>query len=115
MRLKVTIEVEVEIQLEVDVAVEVAVEVEVLPTRLDQADARLGEVRHHLLEHAGGRHEVGVEDRDQLGVVLLEAVGERARLEPLAIRAADLRGVDALAAQLKIDVQQTREVLAQHG
>jgi hypothetical protein len=57
--------------------------VEMGPPRLHHADGGIGELVDGALEDVRGRHEVGVEHRDELPVRPREPLGERARLVPL--------------------------------
>ncbi len=68
------------------------------PAHLDHPHQRLLELADRLLEDVGGRHEVGVEDEDELAGGDREARVEGARLEAGAVVAVEVVDVDALRA-----------------
>ena len=59
------------------------VAIQMSPARLHHADVRIREPGDHSLQQVRRRHEVGVENRDELGRRQLDAPGERARLVAL--------------------------------
>ena len=72
------------------------VAVDVAPARLHHADLRFGELRQRPLQEVGRRHEVGVEDGDELAARDLEAGFERAGLVAGAVDAMEILDVEAL-------------------
>jgi hypothetical protein len=69
--------------------------VEMAPARLHHAHAGIVERRHHAAQEVARRHEVRVEDRDEVSPRLAEPVLERARLVSEAVAAPDHAHVDA--------------------
>ena len=64
--------------------------VDVRPAHLRAADQRVGEEVDELAQAVGARHEVGVEDGDQLALRRPQAVLQRACLEARAVVAVDV-------------------------
>jgi hypothetical protein len=73
----------------------------VTPACLDHADLLVGEIVHHLVEDVGLRHEVGVEDEDELALRLRHAILQRTRLETGAVDPVDQFDVKPLGRQLR--------------
>jgi hypothetical protein len=71
----------------------------VAPARLHHGDLRVVEVAHDRAHELGLRHEVGVEDGDELALRRLQAVLERAGFVARAIGAVDVHRVDAALTQ----------------
>ena len=69
--------------------------VQVPPARLHDRQPRVAEVRHGPPEEVARRHEVGVEDRDELAARRLESCLERAGLVPDAVRPVDVLDVES--------------------
>ena len=78
--------------------------VEVSPAGLHHPDARFGKVVDDLHEPLRRRHEVSVEDRDELALGLLQTLIERARLVAVAVRAVQ---IDDVVAQRTIALHQS--------
>ena len=68
--------------------------VQMSPARLHDRQTRVAEVRHRPPEEVARRHEVGVEDRDELAARRLESFFERAGLVPDAVRPVDVLDVE---------------------
>ena len=74
--------------------------VRVVPARLDEREPGIGdEHRHGPAQEVRPRHEVGVEDRQQLASSEREAVAQRARLEAAPFGAPDVVDVEAVGAE----------------
>ena len=74
---------------------EILPRVQMLPARLDQGQLRFGQQREDAAgEEIARGQEIGVEDGDELGIGLGEAVAQRPRLEARAIGAPHELGVD---------------------
>ncbi len=69
--------------------------VDVPPARLDHSDLRVAEVRQRLAEEVLRRHEVGVEDGDEVRFRQLESRFERAGLVATPVDAMDVRDIEA--------------------
>ena len=69
--------------------------VDVTPARLHHPDVRRVEMRQRLQQEVLRRNEVGVEDRDEVGLRQLQARFERARLVSRAIDAMQVADVEA--------------------
>ncbi len=68
--------------------------IEMAPARLHERKLRIREVADRPPQEVGRRHEVGVEDRDELAARGLEPRVERARLEARAIRPVQVLDVE---------------------
>jgi len=71
----------------------------VTPAGLHHAHVGVGEVRQRAPQHIHRRHEVGVEDADELTARSRQAGGQGARFEPGAVAAMNMLDVEAAAAQ----------------
>ena len=74
--------------------------VDMAPACLDHADVGIGEVIHQLPQHVAMRHEVRIEDHDQVSFGALEAGLERTGFESGAIRTVQILNVEAQLDQL---------------
>ena len=72
------------------------VAVDVVPARLDHADAGVREERHGPLQEIRRRKKVGIEDRDELAPGDLHPRLQRAGLEAGSVCAVQMDDVDAL-------------------
>ena len=70
--------------------------VDMAPPGLDHADFRGGEIRDQSTQKIRRRHEVGIEDPDELATSNLQPGLERSGLEPRAIGSMVVLDVDAL-------------------
>jgi len=75
--------------------------VDVPPAGLHHAALRIGEVADHVAQEIGLRHEVRIEDGDQLALCAGEAVIERAGFVTRTVGAAHVHGVHARFTQLE--------------
>ena len=83
-----------------DTGEQAMIAIHVLPAGLHHADSRVAEVTHDFLQERRLGDEVGVEDGDQLARGLLQTEVERAGFVSMAIRSAQIHGVDAALPQL---------------
>ena len=70
--------------------------IDVSPAGLHHCDLRVDEERHRPGQEVGSRHEVGIEDRDEVALRDVQAGLERTGLEARAIRPMEIGDIDAL-------------------